>query len=395
MSNYTLKANVHYGQNTVLKIGEICEGFGRKACIVADPFFAGGEVLERMIGLLHEKGIASVCFSDFRSDPDCTDVDKCVPLILAENCDFVIALGGGSGIDTAKSAAMVAKNGGLCWDYCAQKLPDGSMGAPKTPQMGALPIVAIATTAGTGSEVSHGSVISNRALGVKSGVAGRFLIPCASIVDPVLTLTLPPEQTAYTGFDAFSHAFESYMLGYSTYLSEITALASIKLIGEALVVAVRDGSNLEARSKMSNASTLGGFNIALTDTSVGHILGSALSAKYHMIHGATLSVLMDSIVEWILPNAQERIARVALLFDPSLEGKSEKKQAAMLPEILRELKRQIGIDKRLGDYGVKKEDVPALVDHVVDSFPIDSTIFTAFAQAPQREDLENILRNSF
>ncbi len=395
MSSYSIRLNVHFGAGEALKTGLLCKGLGTRACIVSDPFFQNSAALRDIQKSLTEHDISAACFFGFRSDPDCTDVDRCVEFIRQEQCDFVVALGGGSCIDTAKAAALTAGNGGICWEYCSQTLPDGTNGPARLPQREALPIVAIPTTAGSGSEADRGCVISNRALCVKSGIGHDSLYPRVSIVDPCLMTGLPPLQTAYTGFDAFSHALESYLLRTTTYFSEATALESIRLFGEAYLPAVRCGGDLAAREKMANASTLAGINIALTDTSVGHVLGQPLSALHHMVHGATLAVTLDSIVEWILPEAADKLARVAVLLEPSLAGQAQAAQAARLPDILRELKKNAGIDRRLGDYGVSRQDVPRILDYVEAHVGLDSPILTQYAKAPDRTDLAQILSASF
>ncbi|WP_418667880.1 iron-containing alcohol dehydrogenase family protein [Allofournierella sp.] len=395
MGQYSLFANVHFGAGKAKETGVLCRPLGRRACMIADPFFQDSGTLKEIQNALSKQGISSVCFFDFHSDPDCTEVDKCVAFIKQEACDFLIALGGGSCIDTAKAAALTAQNGGECWEYCGQVFPDGSNGVMRRPEKGALPLAALPTTAGSGSEANKGCVISNRALRVKSGIGSDCLFPRVAIVDPCLMTGLPPRQTAYTGFDAFSHAFESYMLNTTTYFSEALALQSIRFLGESFVAAVQNGGDLAVREKMANASTLAGMNIALTDTSVGHVLGQPLSALFHMVHGATLAVTLDSIVEWLLPTATEKLARVAAALCPALGGVSAAQQAARLPELLRELKKKTDIGGRLGDYGVKKSDIPCILDYVEEHVGLSSPVLTEYAKAPTRKDLEDILHASF
>ena len=393
--NYSLNANIVYGVNALDQLPALAPQYGKKACIVMDPFFLGKPLEARIRNLLAQAGVGAAVYSGFTPDPDSTEVDQCVAFLQEAGCDFVIAVGGGSCIDTAKLAGVTAFNGGKAWDYCVQKLPNGKYGYKDIPK-GSLPLIAIATTSGTGSEANGGAVISNREIGFKSGLVSPYMFPKTSIVDPVLVAGLPPKQTAYTGFDVFSHAFESYMLpGFSTYFSEMTALESMRLFALGFVRAVQDGNDLEAREWMANASTLAGMNIAMTDTSVGHILAAPLSVYHHMPHGATLVVLMDAIVDWLVPAAPERLARVADVLAPdTVAGWSQQQKAEYVPVLLREMKKQAGIDLKMRDFGVVEEEIPTFMEYVQEHAGVDCAAFKAFARVPTWDDLVNIYKNS-
>lgn len=384
MAQYALNCNVIFGIGELENLGKEAKKMGaHKVCVGIDSFFVGGKYETKIKKLLKAEGIDCVFFGGFRPDPDCTDVDKCVELILKENCDFVIAFGGGSTIDGSKASAVTAKNGGKCWDYCTQK---------RTIENGKLPVIAVPTTSGTGSEVSHGAVISNRELEIKSGIAGPVVFPELAIVDPAITVDVPKWQTACTGFDVFAHAFESYMLSTSTPLSEATALEAIRLFGEHFINAVEDGSDLKAREGMSKASTLAGFNIALTDTCVGHLMGLPLSVYCHIPHGATLAAVLDHIADWIYPNEKERLAVVTRTLRPELGVLSIDEQAKMLGDVLRDFMVKAGIDKSLKDYGVKEEDIEKFLTYMDNTFGIGTPVWQPFARVATREDIRNIYK---
>lgn len=394
MLQYAVNINVKYGVGVLDQLGELAKPYGKRACVVMDPFFRGGEYETRVKDLLTAQDIDSVFYSDFRSDPDCTDVDKCVAFVQAEGCDFIIAFGGGSCIDMSKATAVVAKNGGCCWDYCGARRENGVIEPLRRPEKGKVPLVAIPTTSGTGSEANCGAVISNRELEIKTGIGAPCIFPELSLVDPALTVNLPPKQTAFTGFDAFSHAFESYMLDTTSSFSEALALQSIRYFGKSYIKTVKDGSDLEARTDMAMCSSLAGINLALTDTSVGHILGQPLSAYFHMPHGATLAVTLDTIVDWIFPNGEEKLANVAVAIDPSLSQLPRREQAASLSGLLRKLKKEAGIDQTLSHYGVTEADFPRILDYVERNLGMDCPLFKQYARVATREDLEQILRAS-
>ena len=394
MAEFQINYNVHIGVGEIENLGALAKTLGKKACVLMDKFFRGGVYEEKISSLLKENGVDLVFFSDFNPDPDCTEVDKCVALIKKENCDFVIAFGGGSCIDAAKASSVLAKHEGLCWEYCAQALEDGSVGCPKAVVNGKLPLIAIPTTSGTGSEMSKGAVISNHEKKVKSGISNPCMVPDISLIDPALTIGLPPEQTAYTGIDAFCHAFESYMLSTSTNLSEAVALQAIRLVGKSLVKTVKDGSDIEARKDMAEASNLAGYTILLTNTTVGHLIGQQLSGLFKMSHGQTLAVTLEAIVDWTYPAAKDRLAAVAVALKPEIGNLSVDEQAKALGGILTDIKEQCGINKRLSDFGVTENDFPKILEYLDKNLGFNHPIWQTYPKQPKPEDFIEILKNS-
>jgi alcohol dehydrogenase class IV len=172
------------------------------------------------------------------------------------------------------------------------------------------------------------------------------------------------------------------------------ALESIRLFGAAFHDSVMDGTNLEARSLMAQASTLAGMNIALTDTCVGHILGQPLSALFHLTHGATLSVLFEALIEWLEPAAPERLARITEILDPSLFGRSCEENAMSLKSIIHDLRHACGIDQTLRDYGITEKDISTILSYVENKIGFDNSVFRSYARVADREDLAWILKRS-
>ncbi len=394
MAEFQISYNVHIGVGEIDNLGKYAASLGKKACVLMDRFFRGGRYEEKVAAVLKENKVDFAFFSDFNPDPDCTEVDKCVELIKKEQCDMLIAFGGGSCIDAAKASAVLAKNEGLCWEYCAQSLPDGTVGCPKAVENGKLPLIAVPTTSGTGSEMSKGAVISNHEKKVKSGISNPCMVPDISLIDPELTVDLPPEQTAYTGIDVFCHAFESYMLSTSSNLSEATALQAIRLVGKSLVKAVKNGKDLVARTDMANASNLAGYNILLTNTTIGHLIGQQLSGLFKMSHGQTLAVTLESVINWTYPEGKERLADVAVALRPEIGALSVDEQAKALSGIITDIKEQCGINKRLSDFGVTKADIPKIMEYLDKNLGFDHPIWLTHVKVPTAADLELIIRNS-
>jgi len=267
--------------------------------------------------------------------------------------EFVIGLGGGSSIDTAKAIAVEATHQGSCWDYLYFRQTQ--------PTERTLSIIAIPTTSGTGSNVTAVAVVTNPLERSKSALSSPRLFPQVSIVDPELMLTLPPYMTAVTGFDAFSHAFESYITPKCSPYTEILALESIKVIFRYLDAAVRDGQDLEARGKMAWADTLAGLCIANSAVTLPHGIAMALSGMYPQVaHGQALASIYLPIMRFSLKYATEKFATIARLLNPAAVAINDKEAARKFLDQLEEFIESLGIRKSLKEIGVIKSELPLL-----------------------------------
>jgi alcohol dehydrogenase len=210
--------------------------------------------LDRVVELLKARGVESVVYDKIQPNPICEHVEEGAAVAKRNKCDFVVGLGGGSTIDSAKSIALMAVNPGKYWDYMG-----GGSGGRKTPGNRALPIVAITTTAGTGTEADPWTVITKTDTNEKIGYGNDSTFPALSIVDPELMVSVPPKMTAYTGIDAFCPSVETYLATISQPTSDHLALEAISLITKYLPIAVKDGGNIEARTKLAWANTAAGI----------------------------------------------------------------------------------------------------------------------------------------
>ena len=246
--------------------------------------------LDRVIEYLKANNVDSVVYNKIQPNPVSEHVEEGAAVAKENQCDFVVGLGGGSTIDSAKSIAVMAVNPGVYWDYI-----HGGTGGGKTPENGALPIVAITTTAGTGTEADPWTVITKSETNEKIGWGSPFTFPTLSIVDPELMLSVPPKQTAYTGMDAFFHSVESYLATVNQPTSDHLALEAVGLITKYLPLAVKDGANLEARTKLAWANTEAGICESLSCCISHHSMEHAVSAFYpDVAHGAGLTMLSVS-----------------------------------------------------------------------------------------------------
>jgi alcohol dehydrogenase len=282
---------------------------GKKALVVigASGAMRSSGYLDTVIGFLEGRGVENVVYDEILPNPISDHVDEGARMAREKCCDFILGLGGGSTIDSAKSIALMASNAGVYWDYIF-----GGTGGCKAAPNRALPIVAIPTTAGTGTEVDPWTVITKTDTHEKIGWGRDDTFPTLAIVDPGLMVSVPPKITAYTGMDAFFHAAEAYVSTARQPSSDAFALEAISLIAENLPKAVRDGTDLEARTKLAWASTAAGMCETLSSCISQHSMEHALSAFHpDLPHGAGLTLLSKAYFSFIAKGNSERFAAMA------------------------------------------------------------------------------------
>ncbi|ANN63620.1 alcohol dehydrogenase [Brachyspira hyodysenteriae] len=308
--------------------------------------------LKRLEEQLDKANINHVLFDKILPNPIKDHVMEGAALAKKENCDFVIGIGGGSSMDSSKSIAIMATNEGDYWDYIF-----GGTGKGKPIPNDPLPIVAITTTAGTGTEADPWTVITNG--NEKIGFGYEKTYPYLSIVDPELMKTVPPKLTAYQGFDALFHSTEGYINKIASEMSDLFALKAIELIGKSLADAVKDGNNMEARENVAMANTLSGIVESTSSCTSEHSMEHALSAYYPKLeHGAGLIIISKEYYT-VIANAHdcdEKMINMAKAL-----GKKDANKAIDFVDALVELQKACGVDNlKLSDYGMKKEDLPAI-----------------------------------
>lgn len=359
--NYYIPTKLLFGPG---KLNELSQEVlpGKKALIVisSGKSIKANGYLDRLTAILKTAGIDYVIFDKILPNPVKSHVMEGAALAKEEGCDFVIGLGGGSSIDSAKSIAIMAKNPGDYWDYV-----DGGTGKGQPLENAPLPIVAITTTAGTGTEVDPWTVITNEATNEKIGYGTEQTFPVLSIVDPELMLTVPPKLTAYQGFDALFHSTEGYLANIATPISDAYALKSIELISKNLAVAVKDGSNLEARTNVALANTLSGMVESTSSCTSEHSMEHALSA-YHpeLPHGAGLIMLSEAYYTFFAEKAPERFTAMAKAMGVDIDALPEAERPYSFVKALVDLQEACGVrNLKMSDYGVKKEEIPTLAEN--------------------------------
>ncbi|MGL4393182.1 MAG: iron-containing alcohol dehydrogenase, partial [Fusobacteriaceae bacterium] len=328
---------------------------GKKALIV----MTGGTsirkygTLDKVISLLKQNNCDATIFDKVVANPTKNHVMEAAALAKKENCDFVIGLGGGSPIDSSKAIAIMATNSGDYWDYI-----HGGTGKGMPVKNKPLPIIAITTTAGTGTEADPWTVITKEDTNEKIGFGTDETFPVFSIVDPELMLTVPKDLTAYQGFDAFFHSTEGFIANISTPISDIYALKSIELIAKYLPIAVAEPNNLEARSNVALANTLSGMVESTSSCISEHSMEHALSAYYPKLpHGAGLIMVSESYYNFFSSKVPEKMFAMAKAMGYPVETLKESEKHLAFVYALKDLQKKCGVDNlKMSDYGIKRDE---------------------------------------
>ena len=329
---------------------------GKKALLVISNGKAtrANGYLERTERELQAAGVESVLFDQVEPNPLKSTVMAGSRVARENGCDFVLALGGGSCMDAAKAIAAMAANEGDLWDYVGS-----GTGLGRELKNRALPIVAITTTAGTGSETDASAVITNADTKEKIGYRHASLFPCLAIVDPELTLSVPPKSTAYQGFDALFHSTEGFISKHANFMSDIYALAAIEAVGRNLDKAVVDGGNLAVREKISWGNTLSGSVMVLSSTTSSHGMEHAMSAFHQKLpHGAGLIMISLAYYDFFIRKhvCDDRFVRMARAL-----GRPHAKKPEEFLELLAGLEERCGVGNlKMSDYGITPDEFPAL-----------------------------------
>lgn len=347
-----IPVDLRFGPGVLEKLGK-AKLPGKKALLVmsAGKSLKANGTVDRVIKLLEKAGAETVLYDRIQPNPTLDGVTAGAELARKNNCDFIVGLGGGSPVDSAKSIAVAAANPGGYWDYVGAGTGGGK------PVDKALPIVAIPTTAGTGTETDPWTVVTREDTNEKIGAGWNVTFPRLAIVDPELMLTIPPHLTAYQGFDAFFHAAEGFIATIASPISDMFAGKSLSLLHAQLPKAVADGSDIAARSDVALASTLAGMVESTSSCTSEHSMEHAMSAYYSDLpHGAGLIMLSNAYFGFFAEKIPDRFADMAR----AMLGRDA--AAADFIAALGDLQQKCGVaDLKMSDYSIKKEDLPKFV----------------------------------
>lgn len=356
------------------------KAFGKKALIVTDKVMIDLGNCAKVEVALKNEGIDYVIYSDITGEPTDVMIDGGVKVYKENGCDFIVALGGGSPIDSMKAIASLIENGGSISDYMGKVI---DVPVP--------PMVAIPTTAGTGSEATQFTIITDTKKDIKMLLKGAVLMPTLAIIDPQFTMTAPPKITAATGLDALCHAVEAYTSRKAQTLSDTFAVSAVKRIFKFLPVAFKDGKNEEARVEMSVAALEAGIAFNNASVTVIHGMSRPIGALFHVAHGLSNAMLMKECLKFALPGAYDRFADLGRAIGAA---KDEDSDEAAAEKFLTEIENITKVleTPTLEEYGIDREKFFSVIDKMS---------FDAMASgSPQNtkrdvseEDVKQIYRN--
>jgi len=344
MASFYSPVRIVTGDGCFSSLGKEAAGLGRRALLVCGASARVSGLLERAREGLQAAGLAVSLFDGVHGEPMLRTVAAALDACWASEPDVIIGIGGGSALDVAKAVAGLAEAQGEPREYLAGR----ALEAPS------LPWLAVPTTSGTGAEVTMNAVLIDEETCSKQSIRGESLYARVALLDPLLTLSLPPKTTACSGADALCQALESYVSTAAMPVTDALCREAIRLIGRSLLAAYRDGSNLEARRDMQYGSLMAGMALASARLGAVHGMSHPLGCRHRLRHGLICGLLLPYVMEWNLPAVTARYAEVAPLLGVEVGGMSTDEAARAALQRVRELMREVSIPERLGEVAVRE-----------------------------------------
>lgn len=359
---------------------ETLKGLGKKALIVTDKVMIQLGNCAKVEAALKNQGVDYAIYSEIVGEPTDVMIENGLKVYKEEGCDFLVALGGGSPIDSMKAIGSLVVNGGNISDYMG-KIIDVEMP----------PLVAIPTTAGTGSEATQFTIITDTKKDIKMLLKGKVLMPSLAIIDPQFTMTAPPKITAATGLDALCHAVEAYTSRKAQTLSDTFAMSAVKRIFKYLPVAFKDGKNEEARVQMSVAALEAGIAFNNASVTIIHGMSRPIGALFHVAHGLSNAMLLKECLTFALEGAYDRFAElgraVGVASDADSDKEASEKFLSAVEAIVKELE-----TPTLAEFGIDKEEFFKVIDKMAFD-AMDSGSPQNTMREVTEEDVKQIYRN--
>jgi alcohol dehydrogenase class IV len=382
---------IMFGRDAVKQLGDIATRLkAKRALIVTDPILDKAGLLERARQPLTAAGLEVAAFTGGEPEPSMKAAIACFEMAKTFQPDLLVGLGGGSNMDLAKLAATLLKHGGSPRDYVGDDKIPGPI----------FPLICVPTTAGTGSEVSAASVVTDTENHIKVGILSNWLRPTAAVVDPLMTLSCPPKVTADSGIDALTHAIEAYTAvdnadfplppgERSVYqgkhpMGDLCAEKAITLVGKFLRRAVKDGSDLEAREGMALAALLAGLAFSNVGVALVHAMEYPVGGAVHCSHGAGNGLLLPYVMRFNLPAKTEAFAEIAAML-------GEPASAENAIAAVERLRNDIGVPQRLRDIGVKPEQLRTLAEKAIGI----KRILRVNPRSVTVDDIEGIFKDAY
>jgi len=376
---YSLGARVLYKAGLSRELGQVFAGLGARAFVITDKGVGAAGLLDPILAGLGSVELAGV-YDDVPANSSVRVVMEAAAAAREVGADILVAVGGGSPIDTAKGARIVLTNGGDLLDYQGYNVVEAPLA----------PMVAIPTTAGTGSEVTPFAVVRDEEQDLKLSFVSRFLVPDLAVLDPELTSTLPPRLTAATGMDALSHAVETFVSTENNPFSDSMAMYAIDMIATHLRDAVHNGADMDARGQMLLASTMAGIACANSYFGVIHALSHAVGGKYAVHHGTLNAIFMPHGMRFNSAVVPERYVRIARAMGVNAGGRSDREVIDDGINAVSTLAADCGLPAALSEVGVPEEGLEELAAIAL----VDGAIFNNPRIASEEELLE-LLRAAY
>lgn len=345
-----------FGENTITRVPEFLKPFkGDRVLIVTDSTLVRLGLVSRLEKVLSESEFDYVVYDQVMPEPTVSEANAAGEFARQNQPRALIAFGGGSVLDVAKTTAVLITNEGTIEDFLGVDL------VTNPPAF----MIAIPTTSGTGSEATRASVITIEEENRKAGVQSPMMIPPVAIVDPTLTYDIPRRMTAATAIDALSHAIESYMSRKASYLSDLYATESLKMISCSIREVYANGKNYEARNNISLASHLAGMALANAGGGLVHGVAHAIGARYHISHGEAIAIAIAAVSEFNLIANPTKYANLARLLGKKTDGIDTVKAAYLGIEAIRDILEDLDLNLKASDFGAKADDIDMLADVII------------------------------
>lgn len=333
------------------RLGQEAKGIGtQKALVVTDKGVINSGVGKRIKDLLEREGIGVEIFDQVISDPDIGNVETCIEMAKKDRFDLMVGVGGGSPMDIASITSVMLTNPGSVRNYFGVNLV-------KNP---GIPTILIPTTAGTGAEVTPNAVLTDTEEKMKKAIISPHILPRVAIVDPLLTLSMPPSVTSFTGMDALTHAVESYTSNNATVLTDLFAKEAMILIGRSLRTAVAQGNNLEARYDMSIGSLYAGVSLANAGVAAVHALAYPLGGVFNVPHGIANGLLLPYVMEFNVLGNIQKFAQIAQFLGERVGHLTLLEQAYQAAKAVKAIYRDLKIPQSLRELNIPKEAIPSM-----------------------------------
>lgn len=377
---YYMPTTVEVGAGISRKIGEILKPQAAKVFVVTDAGIRKAGLLGPIEQSLRDSELAYAIFDETEPNPSAESIMRGCDLMKQQQCDVILAYGGGSSIDTAKGISIIACNPGHILDY---------EGVGNIPNPG-LPLVVIPTTAGTGSEVTAATIVTNTKTQFKTAVISPYLYPKLALLDPLLTEKLPPDITAATGMDALTHAIESYTSKTANPVSQALAIQAIRMIGKHIANAYYVGTDLASREAMLVASMMAGAAFAQSRLGNVHAISHTLGGVFNIPHGIANAALLPFVMKFNLPACPDKMSDIAEALGCEVKGLPPMEAGAKAIEAVVQLNASLHIPSNIKELGVTLDVLPKLVE---DSMRSGNVLINP--RLTRSSDIRTIIENAY